>query len=101
MKDLTAVQPMPFIVSFKTEPSTIYFGATSTLSWQVLSASTVKLSPDNTIVAPTGTLNVYPSGTTSYKLEATNDAGTVSATITVTVIYSVPEPPPPPPPTRR
>lgn len=94
--DFSVVKPQPFIVSFKAEPAIIFSGGTSTLSWQVLSATSVNLYPDNSSITPTGTLNVSPFGTTTYKLEASNDIATVSAMVTVTVIYPEPEPPPPP-----
>ncbi len=85
-----ASQP-PTISSFIATPSTITVGQSSTLSWSVSGATS--LSIDNGIGTVTGTSKAMsPIATTTYKLTATNAAGSVSATAMVTV-NPVPQPP--------
>ncbi|MBL0211757.1 MAG: heparinase II/III family protein [Holophagaceae bacterium] len=85
-----ASQP-PSISSFTAAPSTITAGQSSTLSWAVSGATS--LSIDHGIGAVTGTSKaVNPGSTTTYKLTATNAAGSVTATTTVTV-NPAPQPP--------
>ncbi len=88
---VTAPQQPPSISSFTATPSTIPTGQSSLLSWTISGATS--LSIDNGVGAVTGTSKlVSPSNTTTYKLTATNSAGSVSAMATVTV-DSAPQPP--------
>ncbi|MBI5423178.1 MAG: hypothetical protein HZA32_03770 [Opitutae bacterium] len=82
-----ATAPAPTIGSFTATPSTIQPGGTATLAWTVTGADSVTISPD--IGAVTGTSrNVSPAATTTYTLTATNTAGSVTRTATVTVSTS-------------
>lgn len=75
----------PTISSFTAAPSTITAGQAATLSWSVAGASNITI--DNGIgdVSNTISKSISPSQTTTYKLVATNSAGTVTASVTVTV----------------
>ncbi|PNV78520.1 MAG: hypothetical protein C0200_00640, partial [Thermoproteota archaeon] len=89
----TAKAAPPTIEYFKAEPSTIQVGQSSTISWSVKNATSVKLNGEE--VPATGTKTVSPSTNTTYTLVASNEAGTVSKSLTISVVS--PPPPPPPP----
>ena len=59
------------------------------LSWTTLGAATVKISANGIILGTFGdganSLTVYPNGTTTYVLTATNSNGTVTQSVTVTL----------------
>ncbi len=74
----------PRILSFQAVPSSINAGQASTLVWQTENADTVNIDKVGN-VQTTGTSQVSPTETTTYKLTATNGAGSVSQTVTVTV----------------
>jgi len=76
---------VPIINSFSADPSAITAGESSTLKWSTTDATSVNI--DNSIgnVALTGTILVTPVTTITYTLAATNAAGSVTATKTVTV----------------
>lgn len=84
----------PVIVSFIASPGMIAYGQTSTLSWNVSTATSVSI--DNGIGnAPTSSwLTVAPTNTTTYHLTAKGTGGT--ATAAVTVIVNQPQAVPPP-----
>jgi peptidoglycan-associated lipoprotein len=84
------------ISSFTAEPSTIVRGEASTLKWSVTNATEVEI--DNGIgkVPATGTRQVYPTNTTSYRMTAKGEGGDAISAVTVAV--TAPAPPPPPPP---
>jgi hypothetical protein len=77
----------PNILSFTANPPNIKAGESSTLSWSVTGADSIKISPTVGDVSstPTGTFTVTPSETTAYTLTATNLVGTSTKTFTITV----------------
>jgi hypothetical protein len=75
----------PVISSFTANPSYIQPGQSSTLSWTVNNTSNISISPAVGSVPETGVYVVTPSYTTTYTLSASNSAGTVVASTTVTV----------------
>jgi hypothetical protein len=75
----------PVINSFTANPGYIQYGQSVVLTWTVSNASTVTLSPAIGSVPNSGSYNVSPGYTTTYTLSATNSAGSVSASTTVTV----------------
>lgn len=85
---------LPVIESFTAVPDRIEAGNTSTLSWTALNATRASLSavgepgtPAWTqTVSTSGSTNVSPTSTTSYTLTATNDFGTDTKTVQVTVL---------------
>jgi len=68
---------------FEAARDTIELGQSTTLSWTVDNATTLAL--DGARIAPVGTLEVSPAGTTTYTLTAQGHQGPVSASLTVTV----------------
>jgi len=75
----------PIILLFFANPSTINQGESPTLTWSVSDATTVTITPGIGTVASSGSTSVSPVVTTTYTLIATNSAGSVTATCTVTV----------------
>ena len=85
--NVTAPPLVPIIGSFTATPSSITAGQSSILSWSVSGATSLSISPN--VGAVTGSnLAVAPNTTTSYTLTATNAAGSVRSTVTVTVTTS-------------
>lgn len=73
------------ISSFDAGPEVIEPGEFSVLSWEVSGATNITIEPDIGLVEPTGTSNVFPNNTTSYKLTASNGDKEDVAFCTVTV----------------
>ena len=78
-----SVTQKPVIVALNATASQINQGASTTLTWSTQGAST--LTVNGSSVSGTSLL-VAPVTTTTYTLVASNSAGTVSATTTVTVV---------------
>ena len=72
-------------------PNTINAGQASTLTWKTTNATDVSIDSVGK-VDPSGSMQVMPSESTTYRLVAKNAGGTQEATARVTV-----NPPPPPP----
>lgn len=72
------------ILFFIADPTTITTGQSSTLSWQVLNATTVTISGIGNVAAQ-GSAPVSPGTTTTYTLTATNNVNTETATATIVV----------------
>jgi hypothetical protein len=82
---ILAVSPVS-VATFTASPSTITLGQSSTLSWVVLNATSVSISPGiGSVTATSGSVQVAPTATTTYTLTATNSAGTIVSTAVVTV----------------
>lgn len=82
---------LPVIHNFTANPPKIQPGDTSLLSWQVTGAAGHAVSPG--VGAVTGTqIEVNPAVTTEYTLHASNQSGTATATVVVTVADETPEP---------
>ena len=75
----------PVVNSFFASPSAIIAGESATLSWTVTNADSVTIDYGIGTVALTGITTVNPTTDTTYTLIATNSAGPVTATVTVTV----------------
>lgn len=76
----------PLVASFTAEPEQIDAGGTSVLSWHVLGADTISITPElGQVPQAVGSRVVTPAATTRYTLTASNDYGAVSATVTVRV----------------
>jgi len=74
----------PTINSFSASPSSITSGESTTLNWSVTDADI--LSINQGIGTVTGTsIILFPSTTTTYTLTATNTAGSVTSSVTITV----------------
>ena len=85
---------LPRITSFSAAPGEIDAGQSATLSWTVTGDGPIEVSIDNGggTFTGSGDTTVSPSGTTTYTLTASNSAGSVDDSATVTVRA---EPPPP------
>lgn len=83
--------PPPIIESFTASSSNITQGQSLTLSWSVSGATTLSLSPSVGVVTGSS-VTVVPGVDTTYVLTASNDGGTVTQSVSVTV--SAPLPPP-------
>jgi uncharacterized protein YkwD len=77
--------PAPAISSFISSPPSITAGQTATLSWSVSGATTISIDNGVGDVSTLISKAVSPAQTTTYRLTATNSAGSASATATVTV----------------
>jgi len=76
--------PSPTITSFTANPTTVSAGQMVTLSWNVSGQIYNIITPQVGPVRGTS-VTVVPSATTTYTLDATNQFGRTSATVTVTV----------------
>jgi len=83
----------PAIISFTANPTGINSGASSTLSWTVIGATSIAITPGTfTSAAASGSTTVSPTATTTYTLTATNAAGSTTSTATVTVTAQASKP---------
>jgi hypothetical protein len=73
------------ISSFDANPDSITPGESAVLNWHVAGVPNVTIEPDIGVAEPTGTLNVSPASTTTYKLTASNGDKEDKAYCTVTV----------------
>ena len=79
------------ILFFIANPTTIDAGQASTLSWSVLNADTVTITPNIGNVNPSnGTVSVNPTATTTYTLTARNANGSDTSTASVVVRQTQP-----------
>jgi hypothetical protein len=75
----------PTINSFTANPGSIDSGQHTTLNWDVSGVSKVTIQPDIGTVGPSGSLQLSPPATITYTLTAVNEAGSSTASVTVTV----------------
>jgi len=75
----------PVINSFTANPSYIQSGQGIVLTWTTTNATSATLSPGIGSVPTSGSYNLSPGYTTTYTLSASNSAGSVNASTTVTV----------------
>ena len=76
----------PEIATFEAVPGEIIAGMTSTLTWNVMNATSVNISPDIGFVGMSGSITISPVTTTDYTLIASNEYDTVISTIGVSVL---------------
>ena len=76
----------PIINSFTASPTSIYEGQRTTLSWNVSGANTINIQPEIGTSGPTGSLQLSPTADITYTLTATNESGSVTGSVTVTVM---------------
>ncbi len=65
-----SIPPRSKITTLKANPETIKVGEASTLTWDVADAATVSISPTVGTVQSSGSIQVFPTFTTRYVLEA-------------------------------
>jgi len=76
---------MPTINFFTASPASIDPGQRTTLSWDVSGVATVTIQPEIGSVGPSGSLQLSPPATITYTLTAVNEAGSATASVTVSV----------------
>ncbi len=84
--------PLPVIDVLTVSPGTIIAGSSATLSWSVRGADELRLDPPGEVVTGASSFVVTPTGTTTYQLTASNEAGAVTRSVTVTVELPPPLP---------
>lgn len=84
------VTSTPPEVTLTAVPDSIQFGESSTLSWSSTNAVSATLDPGIGEVPVSGSIEVFPTETTTYTIEVTGPGGSASASATVTVIYPSP-----------
>ena len=90
--EITEAPETPFILSFSASPISIIAGDETTLSWDILNASTIIINPGEISVDDDiGSIALSPTETTTYTITATNTSGEDIETADVTV-NPVPEP---------
>jgi hypothetical protein len=85
----------PRIDRFEVVPTAVNQGQPATVYWEYVNGTFARLYPSEQVVGPTGSLVVSPNGTTSYRLEVSNGAGTQERSVTL-VVRPGPAPPPAP-----
>ncbi|MGA9048832.1 MAG: hypothetical protein WB588_07560 [Dehalococcoidia bacterium] len=81
---------VPVIISFEATPSSLSPGASATLQWAVTNATTVSIDQGIGSVALSGNRFINPGSTTAYKLTATNQYGSSTATTHVSITEASP-----------
>jgi len=76
---------LPEVAIFNVLPGNIVSGNFATVTWDVRNAFDVVIEPGFGIIRPKGSQPVNPPFTTTYRLTATNDQGSILATTTLTV----------------
>jgi hypothetical protein len=81
---------LPVINTFTADPANVNPGGATQISWRVSNATSVVI--DNAIgtVAFSGATTVYPRGNISYRITATNAAGSNGAMVQITVNQGAP-----------
>ncbi len=77
--------PKAAITKFAANPSRIKPGESATLTWQVQNADSVEISGIGAVNSSSGSIQVTPTVTTTYKLTAKGKAGEVNDTVQVVV----------------
>jgi hypothetical protein len=80
----------PAIASFAAAPASVAAGKAVTLNWSVTGATALTIDNGVGSVLNAASKQVSPTVTTTYKLTASNSAGSVSAQTTVTVTAAAP-----------
>jgi hypothetical protein len=75
----------PTINSFTANPATITAGQRTKLSWNVSGAATIDMQPGIGSVGATDSLELSPAANTTYTLTASNQVGSTTNSVTVTV----------------
>jgi hypothetical protein len=84
------ISPPPVSASFNVTPSIITPGQSATLQWNVTGADTVRIDPGIGSVPVSGSEQISPATTTTYILTATNAAGIITDSTTLSVSTYLP-----------
>jgi len=79
------VPPAPVGASISANPTYVYAGQCTTLSWSTQNATDVTIDPGVGKVGPSGAKQVCPADSTEYKISASNAGGSKTASTTVPV----------------
>lgn len=74
------------IISFVGNPSLIVSGSPATLFWSVANSRSIFIDNGVGFVAPSGSIDVFPTTTTTYTMTAVGNAGDSFAAVTINVI---------------
>ena len=85
---LSSTPPFAPTANINVNPATIVKGESATLSWSAKGADVVTIEPGIGIVASSGSINVAPIETTTYIIQAINNAGTSNEHILLSVVDS-------------
>jgi len=80
-------------VQFTAEPGSVSRGEAATLRWSVTDADSIRIEPGVGVVQASGSRQVFPTTSTTYKLTATGPGGTTEANAYVNVAAPVSTPP--------
>ena len=83
---VTVSSSQPPSVTFSADPTVIVSGQASTLSWTTTYATTCSIDPGIGSVPVTGSIEVSPRSSTTYRITATGPGGETSAEVRITVI---------------
>ncbi|MHB8085068.1 MAG: hypothetical protein ACYDHZ_04535 [Dehalococcoidia bacterium] len=83
-------QAAPAITKFEVTPSSLTPGGSATLQWEITNATTVSIDQGIGTVALSGNRSITPGSSTTYKLTATNQYGSSSASTQVLVAGAQP-----------
>lgn len=81
-------------VQFTAEPGSITRGEAATLRWTVTDADSIRIEPGVGSVQPSGSRQVFPTTSTTYKITATGPGGSTEANAYVNVGAPSAAPPP-------
>jgi serine/threonine-protein kinase len=94
---VVAIPPkVPVVTSFGANPSSIKQGDSTTLTWSANDAQSVTIDGVGSNLPASGSRQVSPTQSTTYRLTAIGSGGTASSSTAVNVEKAPPPPPPPP-----
>jgi peptidoglycan-associated lipoprotein len=82
--------PKPTVLTFTVEPSVVERGQSANLRWSVSNATSISIDNGVGDVQSSGTRQITPAETTTYRLTASGPNGVVNGTTTVTVTSAAP-----------
>lgn len=78
VQNLAVQKGWPVVNKFTATPDTVSAGQTVTISWDISDATRISLQPEIGTITASGTRSVTPSATTTYKIIASNEAGSTT-----------------------
>jgi hypothetical protein len=83
---VTVKYPEP-VIDASANPTTIYQGKTSVISWSTTNADSVEIDQGIGLVALSGSITVTPLASTTYKIKATGQGGEISKDVSIYVKF--------------
>jgi hypothetical protein len=77
---------LPIIEAFSASPESLSEGGSATLSWSVINANAITITPNIGNVSATGSKTIKPSTATTYTLVASNAVGMQSKTVFIQIL---------------